>query len=70
MGDHTGTARRLINVEADLAELATERQYGVVTERMAIRERELQVQKDAGMLTETQMRRGVIDLHQQTRCCR
>ncbi len=69
MGDNTGAADvgRLINVEADLAELARlERQYGVVTERMAIRERELQVQKDAGMLTESQMRRGVLELHQQT----
>lgn len=69
MGDTTGAADvgRLINVEADLAELAKlERQYGVVTERMAIRERELQVQKDAGMITETQMRRGVLELHQQT----
>ena len=69
IGDTTGAADvgRLINVEADLAELARlERQYGVVTERMAIRERELQVQKDAGMLTETQMRRSVLELHQQT----
>ncbi len=69
MGDTTGAADvgRLINVEADLAELAKlERQYGVVTDRMAIRERELQVQKDAGMLTESQMRRGVLELHQQT----
>lgn len=69
MGDTTGVADvgRLINVEADLAELAKlERQYQTVTERMAIRERELQVQKDAGMLTETQMRRGVLELHQQT----
>lgn len=69
MGDTAGVADvgRLINVEADLAELGKlERQYQTVTERMAIRERELQVQKDAGMLTETQMRRGVLDLHQQT----
>ena len=69
MGDTTGVADvgRLINVEADLAELGKlERQYQIVTERMAIRERELQVQKDAGMLTETQMRRGVLELHQQT----
>lgn len=69
IGDTTGAADvgRLINVEADLAELASlERQHGVITERMAIRERELQVQKDAGMLTETQMRRGVLELHQQT----
>jgi lambda family phage tail tape measure protein len=69
MGDTTGAADvgRLINVEADLAELGKlERQYQIVTERMAIRERELQVQKDAGMLTETQMRRGVLELHQQT----
>ena len=69
IGDTTGAADvgQLINVEADLAELARlERQYGVVTERMAIRERELQVQKDAGMLTETQMRRSVLELHQQT----
>lgn len=69
MGDTTGVADvgRLINVEADLAELGKlERQYQTVTERMAIRERELQVQKDAGMLTETQMRRGVLELHQQT----
>jgi len=69
LGDTTGVADvgRLINVEADLAELGKlERQYQTVTERMAIRERELQVQKDAGMLTETQMRRGVLELHQQT----
>lgn len=69
MGDTAGVADvgRLINVEADLAELGKlERQYQIVTERMAIRERELQVQKDAGMLTEMQMRRGVLELHQQT----
>lgn len=69
VGDAAGAADvgRLINVEADLAELGKlERQYQTVTERMAIRERELQVQKDAGMLTETQMRRGVLELHQQT----
>lgn len=69
MGDTTGAADigRLINIEADLAELGKlERQYQTVTERMAIRERELQVQKDAGMLTESQMRRGVLELHQQT----
>ena len=69
MGDTAGVADvgRLIDVEADMAELAKlERQYQTVTERMAIRERELQVQKDAGMLTETQMRRGVLELHQQT----
>jgi hypothetical protein len=69
MGDTAGVADvgRLINVEADLAELGKlERQYQTVTERMAIRERELQVQKDAGMLTESQMRRGVLELHQQT----
>lgn len=69
MGDATGVADvgRLINVEADMAELTKlEGQYQTVTERMAIRERELQVQKDAGMITETQMRRGVLELHQQT----
>lgn len=69
MGDTAGVADvgRLIDVEADMAELARlERQYQTVTERMAIRERELQVQKEAGMLTESQMRRGVLDLHQQT----
>ena len=69
MGNTAGVADvgRLINVEADLAELGKlERQYQTVTERMAIRERELQVQKDAGMLTESQMRRGVLELHQQT----
>lgn len=58
---------RLINVEAEMAELGKlERQYQTVTDRMSIRERELQVQKDAGMLTESQMRRGVLELHQQT----
>jgi hypothetical protein len=69
MGDTAGVADvgRLINVEADLAELGKlERQYQTTTSRMAIRERELQVQKDAGMLTESQMRRGVLELHQQT----
>jgi lambda family phage tail tape measure protein len=69
IGDTAGVAdvRRLINVESDLAELGKlERQYQAVTERMAIRERELQVQKDAGMLTESQMRREIITLHQQT----
>ena len=58
---------RLINVEADLAELGKlERQYQSATERMALRERELQLQKEAGMLTESQLRRGVLELHQQT----
>lgn len=69
MGDTQGMADvgRLINIEADMAELAKlERQYQVITDRMAIRERELQVQKDAGMITETQMRRGVLELHQHT----
>lgn len=69
MGDTAGVAdvRRLIDVEAALAELGKlERQYQAVTERMAIRERELQVQKEAGMLTESQMRREIITLHQQT----
>ena len=68
-GDSAGAADvgRLIDVEGDLAELSRlERQYQTVTERMAIRERELQVQKDAGMLTESQMRREVLTLHQQT----
>ena len=69
MGDEAGVADvvRLINVEADLAELSKlERQYQAVMERMAIRERELQVQKDAGMVTEMQMRREVLELHRQT----
>lgn len=69
MGDTAGVADvgRLIDVEADMAELTKlERQYQNVTARMSIRERELQVQKDAGMITETQMRRGVLELHQQT----
>ncbi len=69
MGDTAGVADvgRLIDIEADMAELAKlERQYQNVTDRMSIRERELQVQKDAGMITETQMRRGVLELHQQT----
>lgn len=69
VGDTVGVADvgRLINVEADLAELGKlERQYQAVTERMAIRERELQVQKDAGMLTESQMRRNVLKLHRDT----
>ncbi len=69
MGHTTGVADvgRLINVEGDMAELARlERQYQNVTDRMSIRERELQVQKDAGMLTEAQMRREVLTLHQQT----
>ena len=68
-GDSAGAADvgRLIDVEGDLAELSRlERQYQTVSERMAIRERELQVQKDAGMLTESQMRREVLTLHQQT----
>jgi tape measure domain-containing protein len=69
MGDTAGVAdvRRLIDAESAIAELAKlERQYQAVTERMAIRERELQVQKEAGMLTESQMRREIISLHQQT----
>ena len=69
MGDTTSAADvgRLINVEADMAELAKlERQYQNVTDRMSIRERELQVQKEAGMMTESQMRREVLSLHQQT----
>jgi len=69
MGDTAGVAdvRRLIDAESALAELGKlERQYQAVTERMAIRERELQVQKEAGMITESQMRREIITLHQQT----
>ena len=69
MGDTTGAADvgRLINVEADMAELAKlEHQYQNITDRMSIRERELQVQKDAGMISEAQMRREVLALHQQT----
>jgi tape measure domain-containing protein len=69
MGDTAGVAdvRRLIDVESDIAELGKlERQYQAVTERMSIRERELQVQKDAGMITESQMRREVLALHKQT----
>lgn len=61
MGDTVGVADvgRLIDVEADMAELAKlERQYQTVTERMSIRERELQVQKDAGMLTDIARRPG------------
>ena len=69
MGDTAGAAdvRRLIDAESAIAELAKlERQYQAATERMAIRERELQVQKEAGMITESQMRREIITLHQQT----
>lgn len=59
--------RKLIDVEASLAELARlERQYSAVLEHMRIAEADLQVKREAGMITESQMRREVIDLHQQT----
>ena len=58
---------KLIDVEADLAELAKlERQYNTTTEKMRIAEQELRVKREAGMITETQMRREVIELHQKT----
>jgi hypothetical protein len=68
-GDEVGEAEvtRLIDVEADLAELGRlESQFNTVMERMRIAEAELQVQRDAGMLTESQMRQDLLTLHQQT----
>ena len=68
-GDQAGEAEvtRLIDVEADLAELGRlESQFKSVMERMRIAEAELQVQREAGLLTESQMRQGLLTLHQQT----
>ncbi|MEF8717497.1 MAG: phage tail protein [Candidatus Accumulibacter necessarius] len=68
-GDEVGEAEvtRLIDVEADLAELGRlESQFNTVMERMRIAEAELEVQRDAGMLTESQMRQDLLTLHQQT----
>lgn len=68
-GDEAGQAdvMRLIDVEADLAELARlESQFNATMERMRIAEAELKVQREAGMLTESQMRQQVLVLHQQT----
>lgn len=68
-GNRQGRAEvgKLIDVEANLAELARlERQYNAAMERMRIAEADLTVKREAGMITETQMRREVIDLHQQT----
>lgn len=68
-GDQAGEAEvtRLIDVEADLAELGRlESQFHTVIERMRLAEAELQVQRDAGLLTESQMRQDLLTLHQQT----
>lgn len=69
MGDTAGTQdmARLIDVESDLAELARfERQYQVTTERLSLRGRELQVQKEAGLITEAQMRQTLLGLQAET----
>ncbi|MFO0497137.1 MAG: phage tail protein [Betaproteobacteria bacterium] len=69
MGDTAGTqdVARLIDVESDLAELARfERQYQIATEQLSLRGRELQVQKDAGLITETQMRQTLLGLQAET----
>jgi hypothetical protein len=69
MGDTAGTqdVARLIDVESDLAELARfERQYQGATERLSLRGRELQVQKEAGLITETQMRQTLLGLQAET----
>lgn len=69
MGDTAGTkdVARLIDVESDLAELARfERQYQIATERLSLRGRELQVQKEAGLITETQMRQTLLGLQAET----
>jgi len=69
MGDTAGTqdVARLIDVESDLAELARfERQYQTATERLSLRGRELQVQKEAGLITETQMRQTLLGLQAET----
>jgi len=69
MGDTAGTqdVARLIDVESDLSELARfERQYQIATERLSLRGRELQVQKEAGLITETQMRQTLLGLQAET----
>lgn len=69
MGDTAGTqdVARLIDVESDLAELARfERQYQIATERLSLRGRELQVQKEAGIITESQMRQTLLGLQAET----
>lgn len=69
MGDTAGTqdVARLIDVESDLAELARfERQYQIATERLSLRGRELQVQKEAGLITESQMRQTLLGLQAET----
>lgn len=69
MGDTAGTqdVARLIDVESDLAELSRfEREYQTATERLSLRGRELQVQKEAGLITETQMRQTLLGLQAET----
>lgn len=69
MGDTAGTqdVARLIDVESDLAELTRfEREYQTATERLSLRGRELQVQKEAGLITETQMRQTLLGLQAET----
>ncbi|MCZ2074236.1 MAG: hypothetical protein LC130_04465 [Bryobacterales bacterium] len=69
MGDTAGTkdVARLIDVESDLAELARfERQYQIATEPLSLRGRELQVQKEAGLITESQMRQTLLGLQAET----
>ncbi len=69
MGDTAGTqdVARLIDVESDLEELTRfEREYQTATERLSLRGRELQVQKEAGLITETQMRQTLLGLQAET----
>jgi hypothetical protein len=57
----------LIDVQSDLAELARlEAAFNATLEHMRISEAELKVQRDAGLLTESQLRQNLLNLHQQT----
>lgn len=68
-GDAQGESlvRRLINVEVARARLdQIQQEVDLAFERMSTAEQSLQAQRDAGIVSEAQSRRELIELHQQT----
>lgn len=62
-----GAITRLIDVRANLAELREfESQYTAALTRMRAAEQSIEVQRKSGLLSETEARRQLIDLHQRT----
>lgn len=68
-GDTEGAATvgRLIDVKAASADLAEyERQFGDALSRMRASEVSINLQRQSGLLTESQARQQIISLHRQT----